>query len=806
MKYDAKRIFIKSKKGLMRPAFLSFRNIFLSVFYCLFVFVIVFGCLTASPASSAEDSGLKPQMSAPANTKTPATFLDRGALSFRQGAFGDAAANFEAAARSYEREANGPKRCEALIMLAQASLFTGQHRKALEASEKALTLARELNDGHQTAAALGAIGNVHLAMGNEELATKYLNEGLAAARESGYQDVAAVILNNVGNMHSARKRYSEAQVIYAESAAQAERAGNPTLAQEAMVNAATVAFRAGMYADAGSLLERATDRLRVADDSYAKAHSLINAGLVYSGLRAHLPEQKQSLVEQSYRCFSEALAVAHRMNDQRTVSYAYGYLGQLYEDEQQYQEALELTRRAIFAAQKNNSTEALYRWHWQDGRILVHMGKLDEAIASYRLAIRDLRAVREEMSSCYADPELSYQKTAGAVCLEMVDLLLKRAARLREGESGEPYLAEARDTLEVVKVLELREYFRDDCIDAARSAETKLDMVSKKTVVVYPVLFPDRAELLVSFAGHLKRFTLAASIDELTKEIRAFRRTLVKRTTWEFLPHAQKLYDWIVRPLEKDLDTVQPDTLVFVPDGPLRTIPMAALHDGRQFLINRYAIAITPGLYLTDPHPLRTERTKVLYLGLTQPVQGFPGLPYVAEELKSIKALYGGEMLLNDEFRLAKVEEELKKEPFSIVHVASHGQFGTNIGDTFILAFDQKFTMDRLSQYVGLFKFREEPLDMLVLSACETAAGDDRAALGLAGVAVRAGAGSALATLWHINDPASYELVVEFYRQLRSPSSSRAVALRAAQLKLLNDQRYDHPGYWAPFLLINNWL
>lgn len=790
----------------MRQELLSLHHIFLSVSYCLFAFVIAFGSLTVSPALSAEGLGLKPETTSPANTKTPAEFLDRGALSFRQGAFGDAVANFEAAARSYEREANGPKRCEALIMLAQASLFTGQHRKALEASEKALALARELHDGHQTAAALGLIGNVHLAMGNEELAIKYLNEGLAAARGSGYQDVAAVILNNLGNLQSARKRYSEAQRIYADSAAQAEKAGNPILAQEAMINAATAAFRVGKYSDARALLERATERLRLADDSYAKAHSLINAGLVYSDLRAHLPEQKQLLVEQSYRCFSEALAVAQRMNDQRTVSYAYGYLGRLYEDEQQYQEALELTRRAIFAAQKNNSTEASYRWHWQDGRILVHMGKLDEAIASYRLAVRDLRAVREEMSSCYADPESSYQKTAGAVCLEMVDLLLRRSARLREGESGEPYLVEARDTLEVVKVLELREYFRDDCVDAARSAETKLDMVSKKTVVVYPVLFPDRAELLVSFAGHLKRFTLAVSIDELTKEIRVFRRTLVKRTTWEFLPHAQKLYDWIILPLEKDLDTVQPDTLVFVPDGPLRTIPMAALHDGKQFLINRYAIAITPGLYLTDPHPFKSEQAKVLYLGLTQPVQGFSGLPYVAEELKSIKALYGGEMLLNDEFRLAKVEDELKKEPFSIVHIASHGQFGTNIGDTFILAFDQKFTMDRLSQYVGLFKFREEPLDMLVLSACETAAGDDRAALGLAGVAVRAGAGSALATLWHINDPASYELVVEFYRQLRNPSTSRAVALRAAQLKLLNDQRYDHPGYWAPFLLINNWL
>ena len=187
-------------------------------------------------------------------------------------------------------------------------------------------------------------------------------------------------------------------------------------------------------------------------------------------------------------------------------------------------------------------------------------------------------------------------------------------------------------------------------------------------------------------------------------------------------------------------------------------------------------------------------------------MQGFAGLPYVADELKAIRELYSGESLLNDQFRLANVEAALQKEPFNIVHIASHGQFGGEVDNTFLLAFDEKFSMSRFGEYVGLFRFREEPLDLLALSACETAAGDDRAALGLAGVAVRAGARSALATLWHVNDPASYELVAEFYRQLRDPSVSRAAALRAAQLKLLGDQRYDHPGYWAPFLLINNWL
>ena len=111
-----------------------------------------------------------------------------------------------------------------------------------------------------------------------------------------------------------------------------------------------------------------------------------------------------------------------------------------------------------------------------------------------------------------------------------------------------------------------------------------------------------------------------------------------------------------------------------------------------------------------------------------------------------------------------------------------------------------------LDRFIGLFKYRDDPLELLTLSACDTAEGDDRAALGLAGVAIKAGARSALATLWEVNDEVSAQLVVDFYKELRDPSVSRVGALRRAQLKLLEDPRYDHPGFWSPFLLINNWL
>ncbi|MGC4098483.1 MAG: CHAT domain-containing protein [Nitrospira sp.] len=140
------------------------------------------------------------------------------------------------------------------------------------------------------------------------------------------------------------------------------------------------------------------------------------------------------------------------------------------------------------------------------------------------------------------------------------------------------------------------------------------------------------------------------------------------------------------------------------------------------------------------------------------------------------------------------------------MHIATHGKFSPNVQDSFLLTHDGKLTMQTLDQLVGLFRYRQEPLELLTLSACQTGVGDDRAALGLAGVALKAGARSALATLWFINDEASATLIAEFYRQLHQPSLSKAVALQRAQMKLVNDRVYEHPAYWSPFLLLNNWL
>jgi CHAT domain-containing protein len=233
---------------------------------------------------------------------------------------------------------------------------------------------------------------------------------------------------------------------------------------------------------------------------------------------------------------------------------------------------------------------------------------------------------------------------------------------------------------------------------------------------------------------------------------------------------------------------------------------MAALHDGRQFLIEKFAVATTPGLNLTDPKPIDRDKVRLLSSGLTRAVQGFPSLPFVEEEINAIRTLYQGDQLLNAEFSTTRLEQELKDHSYGILHIATHGWFASDTTQSYLLTYNGKLTINELDRLIGLFRYRKDPLELLTLSACQTGIGDDRSALGLAGVAIKAGARSALATLWFINDAASAELVSEFYRQLRNPKLSKAQALQLAQQKLLEDRVYEHPAYWSPFLLLNNWL
>jgi CHAT domain-containing protein len=235
-------------------------------------------------------------------------------------------------------------------------------------------------------------------------------------------------------------------------------------------------------------------------------------------------------------------------------------------------------------------------------------------------------------------------------------------------------------------------------------------------------------------------------------------------------------------------------------------------NDGKQkqYLIEQYAVATTPSLAVTKPKPIARENLKVLALGLSEvsSVNGttYPLLPNVQKEIQLVAQKFqDSKPLLNQKFTSDRLRQELATNNYPIVHIASHAQFGIEPQDTFLVTGNnQTLTITELDRLIRQVSRKQESLELLSLTACDTALGDERASLGLAGVAVQAGASSAMASLWSIDDGVTPQLVEQFYTSLENPDLNKAQALQAAQLKLIEQDL--HPAYWAPFILIGNWL
>lgn len=633
--------------------------------------------------------------------------------------------------------------------------------------------------------------------GRLDQAREKFEETIRQARQSGNSYVLASSRTNLGNVKSVLEQFDAARNDYLESAKIGAENGHPNIAARAYANAARNEILQGHGESASDLLRSAHEQIQTLAETREKAELELGLGHLLRQ-NAFIKKPLKSDSELAYKSLTEGIKIAETLGLDDLRAYGYGYLGSLYLDQIRLTEALELTGRAEFVAQSINRPDILYRWQWQNGRIMARQGARVEAIAAYRRAIATLQPIRGEARASTVIP--GPQGIIDDLYVELADLLLQEE-KLPDAE-----LLAVRDIIEQGKAAELEDYYRDDCVSAWLNKASGIDRLTARTAALYPIMLSDRLELLLSLPEGLQRYTVYRDRSEVRREVKRLRAALENRGTPEFLPYAQALYDLLIRPVAADLIKSRIETLVFVPDASFRIIPLAALHDGKDFLIKRYAVATSPGLTLTDPHPIQHESARALVAGLSDGVQGFQPLPNVQDEIRNIIKHFPATVLENHSFSVDNFRQQLMETPCRIVHIASHGQFNRSVANTFVLAADGKISLDELGEMMGVSRYRNEPIELLTLSACQTAAGDNQAALGLAGVAVKAGARSALASLWFINDTASADLVSEFYRQLKNPEMSKAKALQKAQWALLNDERYEHPGYWAPFLMIGNWL
>jgi CHAT domain-containing protein len=459
--------------------------------------------------------------------------------------------------------------------------------------------------------------------------------------------------------------------------------------------------------------------------------------------------------------------------------------------------ALAAAERAAFHAQVTTDPYLMFKAQVAVAELLEQSGQDRQALAPMKEAIFHLQALREVSDANALRDEES------AAYSHYANLLLRQARVTADPQQAQGMLLQARGTIERFREAELRNYFRSDCV-AVRNTNPDISALDKNAAIIYPIVFEDRTEILVDVGGKLYQSSLNVPAQTLREEVQRFIFNLGKRTTQEYKSSAKYFYDLMIRPIEPQLTQANVQTLVFVPDGPLRGIPLAALHDGKDFLINRWAVAVTPGLRLTDARKL--QRKNLLLVGaVSDSVQGFPSLPSVTDEVQNIKGLYTGKSLINDAFDRNSFSHEMQVGNYDIVHIATHAQFRGSPKDTFLLAYADKIDLDDFQSALGSRRYSDHPISLVTLSACQTAVGNDKATLGLGGAAVKSGAQAVFASLWYIDDRAASDVVQNFYQHL-SAGSGKAQALREAQLSMLADRRYRHPGYWSPFLLIGNWL
>lgn len=729
----------------------------------------------------------------------------QGQDDFQQGRFAQAIEKWESALS--QAQLSDEQRIEILIHLAMTYQIAGDYTKALTILQEALPLAESKGKPQQRLLLRSHLGDVLLAMQQPEAAQKYLEDNLKLARELNEPLVLAHLLNNLGNALVVQQAYPGALKHYEEAASLAEQGNDLLLQIKALSNQIPLYIKLEDAPASTTVLTTILPLIQKLPIDYNKVFQLLGLGQLALQIQKQFPQSQQ--VTNAYQLLNEALSLAQHHHYNRLTAYAKGFLAEAYELVGRYQEASHLTREAIFLSQ--GMPDLLYLWEWQRGRLLKNQGELVEATQAYQQAVDYLRPIQTGLLTGQRDAREVFRERIRPVYFGLADVLLRRAAATSVTEEKAELLKQARQRLELLKAAELQEYFQDECVTAAQNRVTVNieNYVVEQTAVLYPILLPERTVLLLSDPGGVRQIVVPIDIKTLEQTIHAFRRNLQTSTSNRFIKQSKQLYEWLIAPLEEQLNKYDIHTLIIVPDGALRTIPLAALYNakGKHFLFQHFALVTTPGLDLTDPRPLPRQNVNVLLSGLSEGVQNFTPLPNVPSEISNIRTLFNqNTVLLDRAFSLNTLDRILKDIPYSIVHIASHGQFDRDPKKTFILTYDDKLTMDRLERLLGFSQLRQEPVELLTLSACQTAVGDDRAALGLAGVAIKAGARSALASLWFVSDEATSQLVAEFYQQLQDPTLSKAQSLQNAQKKLIEERQFRHPAYWAPFLLIGNWL
>ena len=721
----------------------------------------------------------------------------KGSLQLAMGKPQSALETWQKAASTYQQAQDSLGTVGSRVNQAQALQAMGFHRRSQKLLLQIQEQLKQESNPLLKVKVLNSFGTTLQTIGDLNLSQEVLESSLAISRDLNLPEERAIALFSLGNTAKLKEDEQQAIAFYQQAAALAKQ---PLIKTEAQLNLLGSLIATEQVSEAKALLPEIKANIINLPLSRSAIYAQVNLAKNLSDLQAKDSDSSR-LDSEITSILAQAQKRARQIQDNRAESAAWGTLGHFYERQQQWNKAEKTTLKALNLAQLSDAVDLSYQWQWQLGRLLTTKENYLQAIAYYTEAVDNLQSLRSSLVAVSSQAQFSFRETVEPVYRELVSLLLN-------DNSSQEQLQQAREVIESLQLAELENFFHEACLDAQPK---QADEVDATAAVIYPIILSDRLDVILSlpdsslrhYSTDLPQAKIEKTIADLYQSLNPF------FSNKQRMQLSQQVYSWLIEPATADLDKHGIETLAFVLDGNLRNLPMSALHDGEQYAIEKYNIALTPGLQLLPSPGLAVDDLQAVVAGVSESNQGFSALPGVEEEVTQIVSQLPSQLLLNEEFTDANLQEKLRNTDAPIVHLATHGQFSSTVEDTFIVTWQERVQVDELQ---SLLRTREtsriEPIELMVLSACQTATGDERAALGMAGMAVRSGARSTVATLWSVKDESTTRLIDEFYQQLIQPQSinNKAEALRKAQIALIKSQDFNHPFYWSPFVLVGNWL
>lgn len=547
-------------------------------------------------------------------------------------------------------------------------------------------------------------------------------------------------------------------------------------------------------------------RLPAIDSIYAQLNLANSLGEISQNTQINqlLFTSKKNSLEIALSTAQKALSLAQKLDNERAESYALGTIGNIYSLLGQSFKSKQYLEQAMALAQALQAWDIAYQWQQQLGKFYQQNQDFHKATQAYAAAISSLEQVRGNILSVNPDLQFAFKDKVEPVYQEYINLLLSQV---------NPDLKQVIKVHEQLKLAELQNFLQCGKLPIFSGNEKQNSV--KLPPIIYLIRTGGRIEEIVQTPqGNLYRHSIDLKlvnepVNSLLKLVQNGQFYQAKNS--DFLSYSQSLYQQLFAPIKKYLP--ESGTLVFVLDSYFQNLPLDLLHNGKKYLIESYSISISVSSHFLPSQALKPDRIEALIAGISQISPSFKdllapknlnSLPQVIAEIANIKQnTKTVSLLLNQEFTDNNFRQKIKDDSFPIVHITTHGQFSSDPDQTFIMAWDHLINVRELNFLLRKHNERSV-IDLLVLSACQTAKGDRRSALGIAGIAAEAGARSTLATLWLVDANSTAIFMGEFYKGLKN-GLSKAEALRFAQLTLLSNPKYTSPYYWGAFVLVGAW-